>query len=507
LKLSESVFASVEGDVCHTRWVPANRPTAADVTERLAALRHEQHLPDRFSNSVEVAAENAAQTVFSGGPGTQRLDLTDLRFETLDPFASTDLDQAFAISADGEDIVLHYALADIEAFAPRGGVIEQEAWRRGVTVYAPDVRVPLYPAILSQNAASLLPGGPRPAVVFNVQVSPDGEPTLRSVTRAVIRSRTKRAYETTELADLNPLIVELHRRNTAAETRRGATKIDWPEQQVVPDPAAPGGFGLELRPMLPSEEVNASMSLAVNIAVAKVMLEHKTGLFRIMPGPDPVQQKGLRRVARALGIDWRPDADLRSLLPTLDTSLPQHAKFLVEARRAGRGASYAVFDPSTPPWHSALASYYAHATAPMRRLADRYVIELVLALEGSSPSDSLGPVASALAKMPAIMAAADRRARAVESGAIDLLEAVALSGRVGDLFTATILESSAGGFVVQLADPPVRARATVLKSSEAATSALARVDSNGPDSGEQVQVRLSSVDLDARRVKFELCDG
>jgi exoribonuclease R len=491
--------------------VPPNRPTAADVVERLAALRHEQNLPDRFADDVEAAAQNAAQSVFPCGPGTERIDLTDLRFETLDPFSSTDLDQAFAISADGEDIVLHYALADIEAFAPRGGVIEQEAWRRGVTVYAPDVRVPLYPAILSQNVASLLPDGPRPAVVLNVQVSPDGEPTLRSATRAVIRSRTKRAYEATELADLNPLIVELHRRNTAAETRRGATKIDWPEQEVVPDPSAPGGFGLELRPMLPSEEVNASMSLAVNIAVAKLMLEQKTGLFRIMPGPDPVQQKGLRRVARALGIEWRSNVDLRSLLPTLDTSLSQHAKFLIEARRAGQGASYAVFDPAVPPWHSALASSYAHATAPMRRLADRYVIELVLALEGSSLSDSLGPVLSALAKMPAIMAAADRRARAVESGAIDLLEAVALSGRVGEVFAATILESSAGGFVVQLADPPVRARATVLKSSEGATvvapSAPAGVDSNEPDSGEQVQVRLSLVDLDARRVKFELCDG
>jgi exoribonuclease R len=427
--------------------MPVDSPTAADVLSRLAALRLEQKLPERFSDEIESAAKTAAQTVFSCGPETDRADLTSLHFETLDPASSTDLDQAFAVSVDGDDIVLHYALADIEAFAPPGGVIEQEAWRRGVTVYAPDVRVPLYPAILSQNAASLLPTGPRPAVVFNVQIAPDGEPTLRSVARAVILSRAKRAYETTNPADMDPLIVELHQRNTAAETRRGATKIDWPEQEVVPDVAAPGGFGLELRPMLPSEEVNASMSLAVNIAVAKRMLEHQTGLFRIMPGPDPAQQKRLRRVARALGIIWPANMDLRDLLPKLDTTRAQHTKFLVEARRAGRGASYAMFDPAAPPWHSALASEYAHATAPMRRLADRYVIALVLALEGPSSTNAVEKISSALIKMPAIMAAADRRARAVETGAIDLLEAVALSGRVGEVFSAMVLEPSAGGFV------------------------------------------------------------
>jgi exoribonuclease R len=478
--------------------VPIVRIPAEEVRSRLAALRQEQQLPDVFPEEVEAAAKEIAHTVFSGGPNTSRVDLGALVFETLDPASSTDLDQAFAVSSDGDDIVLHYALADIEAFAPRGGVIEQEAWRRGVTVYAPDVRVPLYPAILSQDAASLLPTGPRPAVVFDVAVAPDGEPTLRSAQRAVIRSRRKRAYETTEPVDLDPLIVELHRRNSAAEARRGAAKIDWPEQEVVSDPEAPGGFGLVLRPMLASEEVNASMSLAVNIALAKVMRQHETGLFRIMPGPDPEQQRGLRRVARALGIDWAKDLDLRGLLPTLDTKRPQHAKFLVEARRAGRGASYAMYDAANPPWHSALACQYAHATAPMRRLADRYVIELVLGLYGASSKADLEPVVAALQEMPTVMAAADRRARAVETGAIDLLEAVALFGRIGEVFPATVLERAAGGLVVQLSDPPVRARAT--RESNESKPGDSAAD---PERGESVQVRLAAVDLDTRRVKLE----
>jgi exoribonuclease R len=470
-----------------------------DVASLLAGIRRDQGLPEAFAPEVEEAALGASLQSFADGVETARNDLTDRNFETLDPATSTDLDQAFAIAADGDDIVLSYALADIGAFAPSGGVIEREAWRRGVTVYAPDQRVSLYPAVLSQGAASLLPDVVRPAVVFDVAVDPNGTPRLISAGRAVIRSRRKRAYETTEPSDLDPLIVELHRRTTAAEARRGATKIDWPEQEVVANQSVPGGFELELRPQRPSEEINAAMSLSVNIAIAMKMLEHHTGLFRIMPGPDPAKQRSLRRVAAALHIRWDPDEELRVLLARLSHSDPHHAKFLLEARRAGRGASYALFDSQSHPFHSALASVYAHATAPMRRLADRYVIELALVLSNNPTDQSARALlSSTLGEMPEIMAMAARRAAAVENGVLDLLEAVSLVGRVGERFAATILEPSTGGFIVQLSEPPVRARAGVEESSGS---------HGGLGPGDDVLVELLEVDVVNRKVKFRLLPG
>jgi exoribonuclease R len=504
-------------------------PDGVDLALRLAAIREEQNLPESFSPDVMNAAATAV-AAFGAAGLNDRVDLRNLVFETLDPESSTDLDQAFAVSLDGDDVVLHYALADIAVFAPTGGVIEAEALVRGVTVYAPDKRVSLYPPLLSQDAASLLPDGPRPAVVMEVVVSPTGEPTLRNAFRAVIQSQRKRAYETTEPSDLDPLVVELYRRVSLAEVDRGAAKINWAEQEVVHDVESPGGYSLVLRPMRPSEEVNAAMSLAVNIAIAKTMLDHKTGLFRIMPGPDPKQQRGLRRVARALGISWRRNQDLRDLLPELVPGDPRHKKFLLEARRAGRGASYALYDETTPPFHSALASVYAHATAPMRRLADRYVIELVLLLVQGKP---ISEVERSLTKMPAIMAAADRRSRLAETAVIDLLEAVAMIGRVGQTFDATILEKSAGGVVVQLSDPPVRARANRPENSRLpAGEQPPKIDANksvnkfgdnkfgdnkfgdnkfGDDDSddnenELVQVMLTDVDVDQRRVKFVLVE-
>ena len=93
---------------------------------------------------------------------------------TLDPATSTDLDQAFYLEEDGESIVLYYALADIGAFAPHHGLIAQEAWKRGVTIYGIEGKIPLYPKSLSQRAASLLPEGPRPAILVTVSIAKDG---------------------------------------------------------------------------------------------------------------------------------------------------------------------------------------------------------------------------------------------------------------------------------------------------------------------------------------------
>src|SRR5205085_1677719 len=119
------------------------------------------HVPADFPPEVVAAAEAAAQRPLDG-----HVDRTDRPFVTLDPASSTDLDQAFTIGSAGSDLLLHYAIADTAWFVDEGGAVDAEAWRRGATLYLPDGKARLYPAVLSEQAASLLPDGPRPAVIF-----------------------------------------------------------------------------------------------------------------------------------------------------------------------------------------------------------------------------------------------------------------------------------------------------------------------------------------------------
>lgn len=448
------------------------------LAEGLATLRTQFQVPASFPAEVLAAAEAAAQRAPS-----EHADWTARPFVTLDPAESTDLDQAFAIEPAGADWLLHYAIADVGWFVAPGDPLDAEAWARGVTTYLPGGKAGLYPPVLAEGAASLLPDGPRPAVVFTVRVDPAGETVLDRVTRAVIRSRAKLAYESVRDADLPPGFLEIAERIELAEARRGAARVDPPEQQV--ERGADGKFALRFRPLLPSETRNAALSLACNLAVAKLLLEHQTGLFRVMAGPDPRAEARLRQTARAFGLTWPDAAPLAQFEKLLDPADPRHAAFMLAVRRAGQGASYAPYAPGNPPWHAAIAAPYAHATAPLRRLADRYVIEAALALANGRPVPDA--IAAAFPLLPAAMQRGDARAGQIERAVVDLAETAILAGREGELFDAVVTDLGEQGARIQLCDLPVVARTTAREVVP----------------GDRVRVKLESADPATRRLAFQ----
>ena len=447
------------------------------LSEGLAALRGQFKVPAAFPPAVDAAAAKAAART-----PDQHKDRTATPFVTLDPASSTDLDQAFAIEAAGSDLLLHYAIADVPWFAADGDPIDQEAWLRGETFYLPDGKAGLYPRVLSEGAASLLADGPRPAVVFTTRIAPDGAVKLQGAERALIRSRAKLAYESATDDELPAGFAELARRITDAEMVRGAARVDPPEQEV--ERSADGHFTLLLRPQSLAEQRNAALSLATNLAVADALYAAKTGLFRVMAGPDARALARLRHTARAFGLNW-PDADSLELFEkTLDPASPRSAAFMLAIRRAGNGASYVPYQEGVKPWHAAMAATYCHMTAPLRRLADRYVVRAGLAVANGLPVEPA--VADAFTRLGPVMARADARANQVERAVIDLAEAAMLSGREGEIFAAVVTDVDEYGVRMQLCDVPV----------------VARVDAHSVAPGEKLTVRLDAADPVKRTVSF-----
>jgi exoribonuclease R len=443
----------------------------------LAAIRTQFQVPTAFPPEVVAAAEVAGRRA-----PTAHADRTDMPFVTLDPASSTDLDQAFAIERAGGDIVLHYAIADVAWFVDDGDPIDREAWRRGETLYLPDGKAGLYPPVLAEHAASLLPDGPRPAVVFTVRVDGAGNARLDGVARALIRNRAKLAYDSARDRDLPADFAELARRVAVAEVARGAARVDPPEQEVVA--LGQGRFALSFRPMLPSETRNAALSLACNLAVAQALLDHRTGLFRVMAGPDERAVERLRQTARAFALDWPAAVPLTTFEHGLDPADPRQAAFMLAVRRAGSGASYAPWREEVKPWHAAIAASYVHATAPLRRLADRYVIRAALAVCNGQQVPQA--VTDAFEKLPEVMARADTLAARIDRAVIDLAEAVMLHDRVGEVFPAVVTDADRDTARVQLSGLPVVARARI----------------PGAAPGQPASLRLESVDADARRIVF-----
>jgi exoribonuclease R len=448
------------------------------LVQGLEAIRVQFQLPTAFPAAAEAEARQAA-----GRRPDQHVDRTALLFVTLDPEESRDLDQAFAIEASGRDLLLHYAIADVGWFVADDGPMDAEAWLRGTTQYFPDGKVPLYPPALSEGAASLLPDGERPAVIFTVRVDPAGLARLDGVERALVRSRAKLAYETATEQELPAGFAEIGRRIEAAELERGGARIDPPEQELVQEN---GRYRLRFRPQSWAEQRNASLSLATNLAVADALLAAKTGLFRTMDEPTEWAVRRLHNTARALGIDWPKKEPLTQLEHRLDPKDHDQAALMIAIRRAGPGAGYQPYREGVRPWHSAVAASYVHATAPLRRLADRYVIEAALSVANGRPVPQAAQ--AAFEQLPKVMAQADGLAGQISRAVIDLAEAVALRGREGEKFEAVVTDTDQRGARIQICSPPV----------------VARIKVDGLVAGQKLTVRFDRSDPVSHAVHFSV---
>ena len=461
---------------------PADR-----LAEGFDRIRREMRVPGAHPPEAEAEALAAA----ARGPAPEgRRDARDLDLVTIDPPGARDLDQAVLVERRGDGFRVRYAIADVASLVAPGGAVDAAARARGVTVYMPDRRSPLHPDPIGEGAASLLPGVERPALLWTIDLDREGREGSVAVERAIVRSRRALSYEEAQSAidgggDAGlAALRDVGRLRLAREAERGGVSLTTPVQEVVRDG---DGYALRFEAPLPVEDWNAQISLLTGICAARLMAEGGIGLFRTLAPADPRALEGLRHSARALGVSWPEGVAYADVVRGLDPSRPGDAAFAVRAARTAGAAGYAAWDARAegagePPGHAAIAAPYAHVTAPIRRLADRVAGEVALALAGGAalPAWAL----DALPAMPEIMRATGARARAAERAALDYVEAVVLAPRVGETFRAVVVDVRDGRPLVQIADPAV----------------LAALDGEGPRPGDEVDVRLTAVDPDARRV-------
>jgi exoribonuclease R len=280
------------------------------------------------------------------------------------------------------------------------------------------------------------------------------------------------------------LLKEIGLARLEVQRQRGGLNLEVPEQEVH---RTDNGYELRYRAPLPVEEWNAQISLLTGMSAAKIMLDGKIGLLRTMPPPEPEVVAGLRRHAKALGIEWPDGAGYPEVIGKLDPAKPAEAALLTQATRLFRGAGYAAFDGQVPELsqHHALATAYAHVTAPLRRLADRYANEVVLALcAGTQPPQW---ARDALPKLPEVLKEGHRKDGELERRVVDFVEAAVLSSHVGETFQGVVVEEGTKSTTIQLDEPAV----------------IAHCDSACGSLGENVTVRVATADAEAGRVRFE----
>ena len=428
---------------------------------------------------------------------------------------------------------VHYAIASLATFVTPGGALDTELRSRGETIYAPDAATPLHPEVLSHGAASLLQDAERPACLWTIDLDERGEVVSAHVERALVRSRARLSYAQVQAAidgqgalpqeapaDLPELLAEIGRLRLEREAARGGISMTTPEQVVEaaeesesvspaadPDSAespGPAGYRLAYRVPVPAEQYNAQISLLTGMCAARIMVECGVGILRTLPPARPEDYARLRRVAAALGIDWPAAQPYPELVRGLDHAIPAHAAFLEQAMSLFRGSGYLAFgvggvavpadddaSDSEEAVHSAIAARYAHVTAPLRRLVDRYGEEVCIAACAQAPVPEW--VLQALPDLPGVMEQTGKRARAIGRGALTALEALVLRGHEGEVFDGVITSERDGRGELVLAEPAV---VTEIRAGK-------RASDSGLPVGERVRVRLLSADP-ASGIRFQL---
>ena len=457
-----------------------------ELSAALAAIPEKLGISRTFPAAVEAEAAAAARLA-----PLPDFDRTDIPFVTIDPAGATDLDQALFLSREGDGYRVFYAIADVPAFVEPGGAIDTEARLRGQTIYAPDGRIPLHPTVLSEGVVSLLPGQLRGAYLWEFSLSSDATVTTARVYRARVQSREQLDYEGVQqqldagtASENLQLLKEVGIKRVALEAARGGASLRVPETEVEQHD---GGYTIVRRSPLAVEGWNAQLSLMTGMAAAKMMLDGSVGILRTMPEADGVAETRFRRQAATLRSPWPTGQRYGDYLRELDTSDPRQLAIMHAAASLFRGAGYTPFDGAPPEitMQAAVAAPYAHVTAPLRRLVDRFGLVLCEALSAGEPVPAW--VRSALPSLPAIMNASSSLAGQLDNKALDVVEAAVLSTRVGERFSATVLSMGKGYGTVQLEDPPVTARCD-----------------GSLEPGAAVTVRLDAAEISTGTVRFSV---
>jgi ribonuclease R len=448
-----------------------NRPVDFELRQILLRANVRETFPDQVLNE----AQKLPRSVSAKDKG-DREDLRELDLVTIDPADARDHDDAvWATRLPNGRYRVVVAIADVSHYVRPGSAMDQEALARGCTIYLPDQAIPMLPAQLSTNLASLVPNRDRLTLAVEMEIGPKGGVIKHRFIRGVMRSRARlhypgvaRALGLSDRAKAQPAaemhkallrtLFDLARVLRARRIRRGALMFDLPEARVTLDPETRRPVDVERSREDPGVAqaynlVEEMMLLANEVVAADLATRGVPTIYRIHPRPDEKLIESFVAIANALGYDLdaesvkKPKTLARFLLETAHSPHAGNLEYLL--LRAMQQASYDTKNKG----HFALATgQYLHFTSPIRRYPDLAVHRIVSQLARDRQTDSQGLPRQL--KIQAEQASQmERNAMSVEREVVDLYRALLMQNRIDETFDATIVGIAEHGFYCSLDVP------------------------------------------------------
>jgi ribonuclease R len=478
--------------------------------------------PERVEREAAAFAPQVPEEAKRG-----RVDLRAVPLVTIDGEDARDFDDAVYCEPQGKGYRVIVAIADVSHYVHPGTALDEEAARRGNSVYFPRNVIPMLPEMLSNGLCSINPQVDRLCLACEMDIAPRGKIVKFRFVEGVMRSAARLTYtqvaawlagsETPhgEQAKLLPPLQNLYKVFGVlhdARQARGAVDFEIPETRIVFDERR------KIRKIVPQQRNDAhrlieECMLAANVCAAEYLKEHKVPVpYRIHEGPTPDKLAELREFLFELGLSLgggdSPSAkDYGRLIAAVqkrpDARLIQTVLL--------RSLSQAMYSPDNI-GHFALGyENYTHFTSPIRRYPDLVVHRAIRhLLRGERPAVSLEEMRG----IGTHCSMTERRADEATREVVRWLKVEYMQDRVGEEFDGIISGVTGFGLFVELCEVYV--------------DGLVHITSLGNDYfhfdpvghrlvgertrrmfrlGDPVRVRVARTDLDEAKIDFDLVSG
>lgn len=491
------------------------------------AIRTHQ-LPVAWPDNVKASIAHLTETVNSQDVDG-RVDLRHLPLVTIDGSDAKDFDDAVYCEKQGRNYRLIVAIADVSHYVGFDDALDQEALRRGNSVYFPGHVIPMLPEVLSNGLCSLKPHVDRLCMVCDMVITPSGVIKQAEFYEAVIHSAARLTYEQAnamlveqdtalqqQYAPAYPVLQRLYQVFQvlqAARNKRGAIDFETVETQILFSEQR------KIEKIIPRYRNDAhrlieECMLAANESTAKFLLKNAIPiLYRTHLGPKTEKLDNVRRFLSELGLslggkDKPKPKDYEILLQSIKGRVDSH---LIQTMLL-RSLSQAVYTPDNQGHFGLAYDVYTHFTSPIRRYPDLLVHRAVKHVLKHSDVYTFPYDTAKMTYFGEHCSLTERRADDATRDATDSLKCQYLKDKVGQQFAGVITHVTGFGFFVELKDIYVEGLVHVSTLNndyyqfDAATARLCG-ERTGQifRLGDKVHVLIARVDIEQKKIDFELC--
>lgn len=504
--------------------------SSSDPRTEIDALVKEYALPVEFSEKILNQAERVGKPV-SIADRSGRKDLRDWQTVTIDGEDARDLDDAVSLMVEDGNYILGVHIADVANYVQEHSALDEEAKKRGTSVYLVDRVIPMLPPHLSNGICSLNEGEDRLTLSCIMTIDRKGNILSHEIAETVICSKRRMTYtdvnriitfhdpETCEkyadFVELFERMDRLARLLRAKRKKRGSIDFDFPETKVVLDDE---GYPIEIGPYErnPATKIIEEFMLAANETVAQEY--YWLGipfLYRTHENPDPEKIRWLGTFIQNFGLTIRTGREeihpkeIQKLLYKIEGT-PSEPLISRLTLRSMKQARYTVECSG----HFGLAAkYYCHFTSPIRRYPDLQIHRIIKEnLRGRMKENRMEHYEKILPAVAQTSSELERRAQQAERESVKIKKVEYMEERIGEVCEGVISGITKYGIYVELPDT-IEGMISVASLPgdyfhflEDSYEMVGEHTGKRYRLGETVRVRVTGTDRPLRRIDFEIVE-